>query len=223
MMILAAADREPARMGPQGLYMRQGMAFGTWVRVGRRISEISNASSWWLGDWLVYGQDAYGERYRAAVEATGLDYKTLRNYAWVARRFPPPRRRVALSLQHHAEVASLPDVEQDLWLRRAERFGWSRNQLRRRVSEHRLVRSGADHDPAVMCRIAVTAAQRRRWREAAHLCDRALTEWMIAAIDSAAEEILTTCSRQGSGLGDSSPTIPIKVEARPCQPEAVER
>ena len=49
-----------------------------------------------------------------------LDYQTLRNYAWVARRFPAGRRRAGVSFAHHAEVARLPEPEQDYWLRRAE-------------------------------------------------------------------------------------------------------
>lgn len=38
----------------------------------------------------MYGQAAYTGRYRDAIEQASLDYQTLRNYAWVARRFPCP-------------------------------------------------------------------------------------------------------------------------------------
>jgi hypothetical protein len=41
------------------------------------------------------------------------------NYAWVARRFAMSRRRDTLSFGHHAEVAALPEPEQDFWLREA--------------------------------------------------------------------------------------------------------
>ena len=41
-----------------------------------------------------------------------LDYQTLRNYAWVARRFAMSRRRDTLSFGHHAEVPALPEPEQ---------------------------------------------------------------------------------------------------------------
>jgi hypothetical protein len=66
-------------------------------------------------NWLAFGQDKYGRRYREAIAVTGPDYETLRNYAVVARRFPSYRRRYNLTFQHHAAVCPLPDAEQDLW------------------------------------------------------------------------------------------------------------
>ena len=65
---------------------------------------------------MIYGERTYGRRYREAVRMSGFDYQTLRNYAWVARRFGIERRRGGLTFQHHAEVASLPVVEQERWL-----------------------------------------------------------------------------------------------------------
>ena len=75
----------------------------------------------------------YEGRYREAVERTGLDYQTLRNYARIARRFEVSRRRETLSFGHHAELASLSEPEQDFWLRKAEQFSWSTSRLRREV------------------------------------------------------------------------------------------
>jgi hypothetical protein len=97
------------------------------------LAEAASSSAWCLGDWLIYGETRFTGRYRSAVEQTSLDYKTLRNYAWVARKFAHARRRAGLSFEHHAAVASLPEPEQDYWLRKAELFGWSRNDLRREV------------------------------------------------------------------------------------------
>ncbi|MFD9426223.1 MULTISPECIES: hypothetical protein [unclassified Streptomyces] len=77
-----------------------------------------NSSAWWLADWLIHGEATYGwRRYKEAVERTGLDYQTLRHYAWVARRFEHDRRRDSLSFAHHAAVqsnrAALPDSAGD--------------------------------------------------------------------------------------------------------------
>lgn len=104
-----------------------------WLAVGEQLAVVASASAWCLGDWLVYGQNVFPGRYRDAIERTALDYKTLRNYAWVTRRFPMSRRRDTLSFGHHAEVAALPGPEQDYWLRKADELGWSRNHLRREV------------------------------------------------------------------------------------------
>lgn len=58
---------------------------------------------------------------------------------WVARNFAASRRRDRLSFQHHAELASLPEHEQDCWLEQSRRFGWSRNELRRQVLTRRVI------------------------------------------------------------------------------------
>lgn len=129
---------EPGEVGQiimprTGLQLARQLPFDSWLRIGRQLSAVSNASSWCLGDWLAYGETAYSGRYRDAVEQTSLDYQTLRNYAWVAKSFPLSRRRDSLSFGHHAEVAALPEHEQDFWLRKAQELGWSRNRLRREL------------------------------------------------------------------------------------------
>jgi hypothetical protein len=196
---VARPGGEAAKMTARGLHIREGISFDTWAGVGRRIAEISHASAWCLGDWLVYGQDAYGHRYKVAIEATALDYQTLRNYAWVARRFRMSRRRAALSLQHHAEVAALPESAQDLWLGRAERYRWSRNELRRRVSTDRQFErsSGSRTQPCsggarITCRLRVTADRAHRWNQAASVSEQTLDDWVSSVADAAASAILDT-------------------------------
>jgi hypothetical protein len=117
----------------KGLRLPQSLAFDKWFEIGLHLSSLCTSSAWCLGDWLVYGESAYEGRYRKAVEETMLDYQTLRNYAWVARRFPLSRRRDRLSFGHHAEVAAMPEAEQEYWLRKAEELSWPRNTLRRQV------------------------------------------------------------------------------------------
>src|SRR3954470_23447442 len=109
------------------------LEFEAWREFGVKLGAYGNATQWWLGDWLVFGRMKYGRRYKDAIAATGLDYQTLRNYAMVARRFPPQRRHSALTFGHHAEVCALGDDAQDYWLDIAAAGGWSRNELRRRL------------------------------------------------------------------------------------------
>ena len=149
---------------------------------------MSDASAWWLGDWLVYGEQRFPERYRMAISSTNLSYKTLRNYAWVARRFPVSRRRDALGLAHHAEVAALPEDEQEYWLDRTVARGWSVAELRRQL---KAVRAGAalpsGADLAVeRVEITVDAERKRRWQDAADSISCDLAEWACAVIDKAA-------------------------------------
>ncbi|MEV3861607.1 LmbU family transcriptional regulator [Streptomyces sp. NPDC050095] len=119
----------------------------SWERIGSNLRELTNSSAWWLADWLLFGESAYGwRRYREAIERTGLDYQTLRNYAWVARRFERHRRRDSLSFAHHAEVTRLSPPEQDYWLRKAEQHKWSRNELRKAVRSGLSEQNGAGDD-----------------------------------------------------------------------------
>jgi hypothetical protein len=179
-----------ARVTSRGLQVPPDIDFNAWAALGSRIAGLASACAWCLGDWLVFGERAYGERYRTALEATALDYQTLRNYAWVARRIPMARRRESLSLQHHAEVAALPDAEQDLWLLRAERLRWSRNELRRRLKAARTLSAGGDERGAVLLRVEVTSDRERRWRRAAEAHDENLADWVRRAVDAAADAVL---------------------------------
>lgn len=122
-----------ASLSRSGLTFPPSLSQSAWEGIGEQLAQVSNSSAWWLADWLIYGETAYSGRYRNAVARTGLDYQTLRNYAWVARRFDQGRRRENLSLAHHAEVARLSPPEQDYWLRKAEQGEWSRNRLRKEV------------------------------------------------------------------------------------------
>ncbi|HST16902.1 MAG TPA: LmbU family transcriptional regulator [Gaiellaceae bacterium] len=159
------------------------LTFERWQAIGRRVAGIAEASTWWLADWAAYGESSYGEKYRPAVEATGIGYQTLRNYAWVAGRFDPSRRRDKLSFAHHAEVAALSVAEQDAWLERAEADGWSRNELRDRL---RAERESAANGVVEHLRLDVPVDQAERWRSAAESDGVGLPEWLIGVADLAA-------------------------------------
>jgi hypothetical protein len=188
-------DRHKILTTPVGLSFHSEVTFEAWVRAGTHISRIMSSSAWYLGDWVVFGQDKYENRYRRAVDAAGLDYQTLRNYAWVARSFTPTRRRPGLSFQHHAEVASLPAQEQDEWLDKAERHGWSRNQLRKnlRESRNRVVKIARSPMPTVYVPEEIV----ERWRLAAAESDADFESWVVKTLDNAADRALHAISATG--------------------------
>ena len=177
-----------------GLSLPNDMPFDSWRELGSQIVLIVNCSAWWVGDWLVYGEKAYGDRYEQAITDTSLAYQTLRNYAWVARRVPVSRRRDTLSFAHHAEVASLPDSEQDVWLARAERLDLSREKLRRELrtaqfDEHRVPRTeGSVHSRAL--KINVPTERHDLWQSAAERTNCSVGDWIITKLDLAANEDL---------------------------------
>lgn len=181
-----------------GLQIPVGLTFEDWERAGRQLSGIVNSSCWWLGDWLVYGKDHYSDRYEWGITAAGLQYQTLRNYAWVSRRFEMSRRRSALTFQHHAELASLPVEEQERWLDQAEQQGWTTKQLRRAI---RLARADGRREVSqadTTRQLAVPDSRLRWWHKAAVKSGVELEQWVLATLDNAAEQILEELQEQTS-------------------------
>jgi len=166
-----------------GLRLAPELAYDAWKAIGIRLSVRSEASSWWLGDWLVFGQEHYGRRYKQAIEVTGLDYQTLRNYAVVARRFHPSRRRDNLSFQHHAEVCALPDDAQGQWLDLATTKNWSKRELRTQLRE--TVRKQRGQTNHFELRVQVDRSHEDRWRQAATRAGCSLEDWVRSTLDSA--------------------------------------
>ena len=111
-----------------------------WCEQGRRLGILGRSAAWWIGDWLLYGNVRFGERYVRASKITGYDTQTLMNMVYVASRFEPGRRRQNLSWSLHAELAACTPAEQDHWLDVAERERLSVRCLReerRRVDRAR--------------------------------------------------------------------------------------
>jgi len=198
--ISASGVQEGARVTPHGLQIPEGISFNNWSAMGRKLLGLANACAWSLGDWVIYGEQAYGQRYKLALDTTALDYQTLRNYAWVARRFDLSRRRDTLSFQHHAEVASLAEPEQELWLTRAERARWSRNELRRRVQATRRPQNAFASEAAVKLQVEVTRDREQRWRDAATAAAQTLPEWIAAAVDAAADALLLELAAEAPAI-----------------------
>jgi hypothetical protein len=189
-------DQTGVHVKPNGLVLPDGISFDSWRELGSRVAHVVNCSAWWLGDWLLYGEHAYSDRYEQAISDTSLGYQTLRNYAWVARKFPMSRRRDTLSFGHHAEVAALPDDEQDVWLARAQRLSWSRNQLRRGLRAAKLVnrRTFSDEESrhTRALRIDVSTERHDRWQSAAERKNCSVVDWIIVTLDCAASAELST-------------------------------
>lgn len=55
------------------LRLPDGLPSAEWLRIGQQVALIGDSSSWWLGDWLVYGQDKLPDRYRQAMASTSLE------------------------------------------------------------------------------------------------------------------------------------------------------
>ena len=159
------------------------LPYDRWEALGRFLGSLGRRCSWYVGDWLIFGEALYGEsaaqgveattreRYSEAERVTGLDHGTLMNVRSVCSRVPRERRRPELPFSHHAEVASLEPDDQVFWLNRAVEDGLSRRALRDEIRGVTGEPSGADpvepkekDGPTRGERLE--AAARRVWNEA---------------------------------------------------------
>lgn len=135
----------PFSLQRTGLVVQREPTYEEWSEIGRILTHVDGSVHWWIGDWLNYGERAYGEKYTQALEVTEFDYDTLKGDRWVAQQIELVRRRTNLPFSHHKEVAALPPHEQDELLSEAEPLPGeteprlSRSELRAKVKERRLL------------------------------------------------------------------------------------
>ncbi|HPA19503.1 MAG TPA: hypothetical protein PLU30_17280 [Verrucomicrobiae bacterium] len=155
---------------PLGLQIRGELSFAEWKRLAPKIGQALRSCAFVVGDWLVYGEERFGdqpllpgidpgpsrtvsrEQYDAAHAATGIDEAVLANYAYVARNVPRSMRRESLSWEHHRAVAKLEEPEQGRWLEQAEKAELTSRRLRASISAGRVVEIeelGAPADPGI--------------------------------------------------------------------------
>jgi len=111
-----------------------------WDQLGSKIARVAKTIGFIVGDWLNYGERHWGEMYAEAMQLTGLDYQTLRDYAYTARRVELSLRNDNLDYYHHKVVAKLKAPEdQKHWLDLAEKHSLSVRRLRMSMNCGRVV------------------------------------------------------------------------------------
>jgi len=116
----AAVDSSAAGTRPAVMWRpKRALERHEWLVVGRRLGGVSRCNQWWLGDWVRYGAEKWGEKYTQAAKITGYDPRSLANMASIAAAFDSSRRRDDLTWSHHVAVAALSEQEQERWLDRA--------------------------------------------------------------------------------------------------------
>lgn len=136
------------------------MPYQRWEDLGRFLGELDRRSRWYLGDWLNFGEEVYGEdsaqgtdstlkeRYDLAERVTGLDHGTLINIRTVCGKVARSRRRRELGFWIHSEVTALEADEQVEWLQRAIDEGWGKAELRAAIKEAKNPAAPSDPGPA---------------------------------------------------------------------------
>lgn len=109
----------------------------SWHEKGRQLSTQGNSTVWETADWLLEAT-SFGPRerwcYKEAAAILSLSVGTCRNYASVAKAFPPERRVTSeVTFGHHRVVATLPEAEQERLLGAAATNRWTVGKLRSEV------------------------------------------------------------------------------------------
>lgn len=123
----------PGKLTPVSVVFPEDMEFDEWERAGKLLGMFGNATGWYIGAWLNYGEHHYGEKYAQAADLTGYEPSTLQGFQYVEGRVPVNIRRDGLSFAHHREVSPLEPEEQEKWLALAEKNNWSRGELRAKM------------------------------------------------------------------------------------------
>src|SRR5688572_5467921 len=82
---------------PTGLAFDAETPIEVWARLTVRLIVQSKRLEFALADALVFGEQAYGDLYAQWATETGLNKRTLQNYARVGRAIEPARRRADIS------------------------------------------------------------------------------------------------------------------------------
>jgi hypothetical protein len=126
----------PGTVTVTSLTLKGDLSYEEWERSCKLVGRVGRGVQWWVADLVMYGEKKFGERMAQGVEAMGYDARTLTNIAWVAERIEPARRRAELSFGHHQVVAALDaKPDQDTWLEKAIKKGWTRAELRQAMKE----------------------------------------------------------------------------------------
>jgi N6-adenosine-specific RNA methylase IME4 len=125
----------PGRVTPTGWKLPSSLDEVDWIKYGKYLCAVEGALQWWVGDWWAYGVEReYGDGAELA-QRVGIDYGTVRTYAWVCGCYELSIRVDNVSFSHHRLVADHPPRERTRWLRMAAREGLTVSELRRRIQQ----------------------------------------------------------------------------------------
>lgn len=140
---------------PTRLKLPDNLTYDQWERIGRQLQLAGMAIQWWIGDWLLYGEFRWREKYAQAIQVTGKAEQTLMNYQFVAKAISPSRRREEVDFSTHAEVASLEEGDQDRILAKAAHEKSSVRAVRREAEAvRRASRPKPPDDAALLSKVS---------------------------------------------------------------------
>ncbi len=117
-----------------------GISYEEWIRAGEAIRRIDRFKNFAIGDWLLTGEQKFGEMYSQAMDDFEWgSYDKVTKLVWVARKVPPENRRTDLTWTHHHHVAGLLPCEQKEWLQYAAEYKLSGEELRESIKNSKQI------------------------------------------------------------------------------------
>ena len=101
-----------------------------WLEAGKLLTGMESSLNWWIGDWLVFGEHNYGQKYSQAETITNHRQDYLKACNFVSGKIPSANRVYGLSWSHHREVCPLAPEDQKVWLTKALEQEWTVSELR---------------------------------------------------------------------------------------------
>lgn len=113
-----------------GLQVTGTPTYEQWEQKGNEIWSDKQAAQWRTGDWLVWGEQAFGEDAAQAIDENRYTFHSLQNIVTVCKAFPQDERRPNVSFSNHSECASLQGEDRKLAMDNLESGIWNRTQVR---------------------------------------------------------------------------------------------
>lgn len=110
----------------------------------KSVMKVDTMLQFYIGDLINIASYKWGEKYDKWEQATGYEYKTLKQFSYVATRFPASFREAVclarktivnvVSFDSFLNVASLSDEKALYFLEMVRDGGWSRDKLRDEIA-----------------------------------------------------------------------------------------
>ena len=160
---LLARLEETGALSATGLHISNpDLPFEQYEALGVFLGHLQTAVKWWIGDWLLLGEELYGDAAAQASEALNLSVEGRQECLRVALAIPRSRRRASLSWWHHRLVAArwIAPAEREQLLNAAEAERLTTRELEDRVRDLRALEADSRGATAAECEEVTTEAIR---------------------------------------------------------------
>lgn len=107
----------------------EGLSWDEYQRLGTFLGGLGRGYPWWVGDFLNYGEQVFGQEFAQIEASFPHSPQTLANYKSVALHVPSSRR-CGLHMTVISEVAYLEPKVRDELISRAVAGKWKREEMR---------------------------------------------------------------------------------------------